>query len=163
MPPEKKATTFAVIPLGTTEAFDESAEVWNSLQTIVDSAQVIVAIINTADEEPLLEHRAVSLPPLWTEVKSQPDQSEIAALHQVFFKGLMMANCYSLKRQGIKYIVFVARDDDVEAVARSATEQLNKNMEQPWATVYRPAVSLAASGGIVETILNFLKEFLLGQ
>jgi creatinine amidohydrolase/Fe(II)-dependent formamide hydrolase-like protein len=145
-----KDKTVVVFPLGTMGSLDEMTRLWADLRVVEGEAkEVAVAIADGGG--PLAEYGAVLLPALWMGVEPGPDQPGTIALSLETFGCVVKAICFNLRKQGIKYIVLVVRDDDVHSAAQSLADRLNRDEPQPWVAVYNPKdrLPLATWGGDV--------------
>ena len=131
-----KDKTLFIFPLGTIGSLDDGTAVWADYRAVEDDAQRVAETIDSADEGPLVGLQAVLLLPLWPGVEPGPDQPGTLALPQATYAGVVEATCSSLKRQGVRFLLLVVRDEGVEAAAGAVAQGLNQGQPRPWVAVY---------------------------
>ena len=132
-----KDKTIVVLPLGTMGSFDDQTRVWADLQVVEDDAKGVAETITNVGG-PFAGFGAVLLSALWTGVEPGPDQPGTIALSLEVFGCVVKSICFSLRKQGIKYVVLVARDDDVFLAAQSLETRLNQAEPPSWVAAYNP-------------------------
>jgi len=155
-----KDATIVVCPLGTMGASDETVRVWANLRATEDMVKTLVETVNTTTAGPLARYTAIPLHALWPGVEPGPSQPGTIALPRGAFEAMVEAICRSLKGQGIKYVVLVTHDDDVEVVARSVAGRLNQDEVQPWVLVYQPALGPMLAASLVGDVCRALAVIL---